>query len=331
VLAAEQPNEGAVHVLRFPNGNRALCVTEDVERDSNTGALLARLKLDVPSRPVIVVCGGADDLVGRRLRHVESVLGAAVALAAGAHGAAVVDGGTAAGVMAVIGSARKHREKAMPLLIGVAPSERIGEVEDPLEDIARFEAHHTHFVLARSDSWGGETGLMFRVADSLAGPKRAVVVLAGGGDVAAKEVLEAVQRGWPVIVLSRSGGLAKDLANVWRRTQPSMWRAVRWFRSVRAQAHLLIQRDSEATLRPIARDGDLRLFGDHDAPELARWLAWEFSDDEALKDGWRLYASTTIERPSCAVGLDDSKSRSSFWASSQRVSRWRSIKSAETH
>lgn len=277
---------GARRVLRFPNGNEAICVAADADDDRDPRRLLDQLELPrVAVRPVIVVCGGADDLIGKPLDLAESVVGPAVVHAAGVSNAAVVDGGTASGVMAVIGRAREHRVAAMPLLIGVAPIGRIGQEADTHADIARFEPHHSHFVLADSTSWGGETGLLFRVATTLAGEAPAVLVLVGGGAIAKKETLEAVRRDWPVIVVHGSGGFADDLARAVESDRPSQ-NPLRWIRGLRRRSMLR----SDADLRRVVRDGDLQIFNQRESGGLAQWIAWELSGDQVLKDAWRTFA-----------------------------------------
>ena len=248
-------------------------MAESTEDRFDAGPLLTRLGLPTePSRPVIVVCGGADDLVGDALAHVQQVLGAGVARAAEAVGAVIIDGGTDTGVMAVVGAAREYHEAAMPWLVGVAPSGLVTEEDDSDHDLARLEPHHTHFVLANSATWGGETGLMFRIANAIAGRATAAVLLAGGGSISTAETLEAVRRRWPVIVLEGSGGFADELAEAWRRAQ----------RRPTAIA--------DATLHRIVRDGDVRLFNKTESGGLARWLAWALSCDQVLKDGWLTFA-----------------------------------------
>jgi hypothetical protein len=159
--------------------------------------------------PVIVVCGGADDLNGRALAIAESVLGRAVAGAAEAAGAVVVEGGTASGVMQLLGEARRERPAAIPVLVGVAPAGQVlddgaaGQAGTPLD------RHHTHFVLADGEEWGSETGVLFDVAEALSGETRAVVVVAGGGEVTRAETLEAVRRGLPVFVIEGTGGAGR--------------------------------------------------------------------------------------------------------------------------
>jgi hypothetical protein len=243
----------------------------EARRESeDAAALLGVLGLaDRSARPVIVVCGGAALLTGEHLRLTESVLGPAVAWAARDSGAAVVDGGSATGVMAVVGEASEVARSADPLLVGVAPRGRI-QFPGSDEEQVDLESHHTHFVLAHSDEWGGERRLLFRVAARLAGTCRIVVVLAGGGPQAAEEALEAVRRRWPIIVLKGTGGLADELAET-APVEPT---------------------EVDAAVRHrILRDGDVQVFAERDPAALARRLGWELHDAALLKDAWQTFAA----------------------------------------
>jgi TRPM family ion channel/conflict system pore-forming effector with SLATT domain/uncharacterized protein DUF4231 len=255
--------------VRFENGNQALLVADDGGADARR--LVARLGISVDGpRPVIVVCGGANDLADDGLARAKRVLGPAVVSAARLTGAALVDGGTAAGVMAVVGEARADDGNDLSALVGVAPAGRVtypGATEIADGDRTPLEANHTHFVLARSAEWGGETELLAEVAEAIAGHSRVVMVLAGGGDVALAEAGEAVRRGWPVFVLEGTGGTADNVAASSRKST------------------------AEPELREIVREGDVRLFAGDEPAQLARRLAWELQDEPVLKDAWRTFAT----------------------------------------
>jgi hypothetical protein len=263
------PGASGPQRIRFENGNHALLLTEDA--GSDPGGLLARLGFSVDeARPVIVVCGGADDLTKEPLARAKRVLGPAVVSAARLTGAAVVDGGTEAGVMSVMGKARAEDGNDLPALVGVAPAGRVtypGASETANGERTPLEANHTHFVLAQSAAWGGETELLVEVAEAIAGQSRVVMVLAGGGDVAQAEVREAVRRDWPVFVLEGTGGTAESVAKSSRTST------------------------AEPELREIVREGDVRPFAGDDPAQLARRLAWELQDEPVLKDAWRTFAT----------------------------------------
>ena len=288
------PGVNGPHRVQFENGNHALLVREDAASDPRR--LLARLGFPVDEpRPVIVVCGGANDFAKGALPRAKRVLGPAVVSAAKLTGAALVDGGTAAGVMAVMGEARAERGDAISALIGVAPAGRVtypGATETANGERTQLEANHTHFVLAQSAAWGGETELLVEVAEAIAGQSRVVMVLAGGGDVARAEVLEAVRRGWPVFVFEGTEGTAASVAALWHtHREPRTPVGARLLLTPFRRRPPELSSIAELDLREIVREGDVRPFADDDPAQLARRLAWELQDEPVLKDAWRTFAT----------------------------------------
>ncbi|HET9080544.1 MAG TPA: hypothetical protein VFO01_08510, partial [Trebonia sp.] len=110
--------------MSFGNGNRARL---SEARSDGAVDVIERMGLAAParSRPVIVVCGGADDLADAGLERAEAMIGAGVAAAAEVTGAVLVDGGTDSGVMRLTGRARARWPDALPVLAGVAPAGRV--------------------------------------------------------------------------------------------------------------------------------------------------------------------------------------------------------------
>jgi hypothetical protein len=219
--------------------------------------------------PVLVVCGGADDLTGGELGRAQQMLGAAVPSAAAVCGATVVDGGTSSGVMGVTGAARARRPDALPVLLGVAPLGQISYPGGPAGDRVSLEPNHSHFVLAQSSEWGGETRLLIDLATALADGDPVVMVVAGGGSVATAEVLAAVRRGWPVFIIERTGGLADRLGSL-RAAQQAV---------------------EDPELREIVETGDLRLIAGEGPEDLTRQLSWELQNEPVLKSAWQEFAA----------------------------------------
>jgi hypothetical protein len=250
--------------------------------DPEATELLARLDLE-PGRPVVVVAGGAKTLAGDAHDLAAGAVGPAIARAAAVTGAAVVDGGTAAGIMAIVGEATQRADDEGIVLLGVAPGGCVtypGSSPETRVDGAALEPNHSHFVLADSAEWGGETTLLFEMSEALAAGEPILMVVAGGGEVTTEEVLEAARRRWPIFVLVGSGGAADRLAAAWRAVhQP------RRGRPSSAEEH------PDRVLQEIVRDGDLRLYERPDPGELARQLAWELQDVEVLKLAWRSFAT----------------------------------------
>lgn len=86
---------GLTAEIRFGNGNRASAylATGDAREAISRLGLAPR----DPGRPVLLVCGGADDLAGADLARASQLLGPAIAAAAEVTGAVIADGGTASG------------------------------------------------------------------------------------------------------------------------------------------------------------------------------------------------------------------------------------------
>jgi hypothetical protein len=201
-------SDGAVPVT-FPNGRTALVA--QVAASSRHRDLVERLALPAAGA-VIVVVGAADSLPPELVPHLSVLFFRALVTAAEHAGAVVVDGGTDAGVMAVTGEAVAEGEGIV--LVGVAPSAKVSYPGQPGDaEAAALEPNHSHFLLVDGADWGGETKTMFALADGLvARSAKAVGLVVGGGQVARNEVLEMVRRGWPVVVIAGTGGLADGIA-----------------------------------------------------------------------------------------------------------------------
>jgi SLOG in TRPM, prokaryote len=200
--------------VAFPNGAKARAVR--VRRSEELPAALLELGLGGP-RPVLVLVGGAGGLNDADEDRLRPLFTGTLAPLAEASGASVVDGGTDAGVMRLMGRARAGLEAAFPL-IGVAADGTVSLPggPPPRPDAAPLEPHHTHFVLVPGSEWGDEARWLVRVASALAGGAPSVTVLVNGGDVAWEDVSRSVEAGRPVIAVSGSGRAADALAGALR-------------------------------------------------------------------------------------------------------------------
>jgi len=286
-------------MVTFENGRRAVVVETGAAGDP--GEVLTQLGLH-PGRPVIVVVGGADTLTDDAHRLAKRIVAPALARASTVTGAAIVDGGTDSGIMAIVGEAFPERGDEN-VLLGVAPARRValpGSLSGENEGRAALEPNHTHFALADSDEWGGETALLVELSEALAGPAPIAMVAAGGGEAAKHEVLHATRHGWSIFLVVGTGGLADELATAWRalrepeprelpeilgkqiaRVLPERWRR----RKQAANVH------SDDALEEVIRTGDIRLYDEADPNELARRLAWELQDYDVLKLAWTSFAT----------------------------------------
>ncbi|MGH2819749.1 MAG: DUF4231 domain-containing protein, partial [Actinomycetota bacterium] len=256
--------------------------------DSDPDDVLRHLGIGSDGRPTIVVVGGAGTLDARQLEVVSRLVGPAVARAASAVGAAVVDGGTDAGVMRVVGDAATHIGQPRFPLVGIAPAPLVaqGGAHGSGEEVP-LEPHHTHFVLVETGRWGGETGLLTRIAASIARESPVAVVAAGGGKVTRRELLEATRMGWPIFPVVGAGGTPE-----WIASHPVAEGAPR--RGTGAAGRRRRRRPASGAddpeTREILRAGDVRPIASDDALDLERRLTWELRGPPELKEAWLAFA-----------------------------------------
>lgn len=195
--------------LTFSNGLRADAIR--VNNSSELPSALRELGIRYP-RPALVLVGGAGgmseaDLTKLRSLFVESLVPVIQTL-----GAAVVDGGTDAGVMRLMGEARAVTSAMFPLIgVSAAGTVVLPNTATSNPDAAPLEPHHTHFVLVPGDQWGDESPWLSDTAGALADGKPSVTVLVNGGAIAWKDVSESVKARRFVVVVAGSGRTANKL------------------------------------------------------------------------------------------------------------------------
>lgn len=168
-------------------------------------AALAQLHLAQPC-PVLAVVGAADSLDPALNAPLAALLTETCAPLLTRLAAVAVDGGTDAGVMALLGQARQRRG-GFPLL-GVAAR---GTVRLPGESGsgAALEPNHSHFVLAPGQCWGDETPWLAESASLLAKGCGQATLVIGGGSVTARDIAASLAAGRPTVLLAGSGGAAE--------------------------------------------------------------------------------------------------------------------------
>ena len=137
------------------------------------------------------------------------------------HGAMLIDGGTAAGIMKLLGDAvhphapsdRRTSSVEPPLLVGFAPEPLVsypGATRD-LPDMVDLDPNHPYHVLVHdAREWGGEVEAMLGVLDHLqrVAGLPTLGLLINGGRIALMEAHQGVSRGRPLIVLGGTGRAA---------------------------------------------------------------------------------------------------------------------------
>ncbi|MGY3089020.1 hypothetical protein ACVWYF_002060 [Hymenobacter sp. UYAg731] len=267
----------AIATSARPPARAALPTSQDTATD-----ILSALSLG-PYKAVLVVAGSADSLDAQLAPKLAQFFDRAVAQAAIEAGALVVDGGTQAGVMELMGAGVASRGFQTTLL-GVAPKGLVVYPDGPATGVA-LEPNHSHFVLVEGNEWGTETKLMYQLVAALAAPGGqgaseppsaargsvpAVVLLVGGGPGALGEMLAAVRQRRLIVAVEGSGGLADELAAAWpTRDAPT----------------------DNAALAEILAEGTLRFYPvSGSVAGLERLLVRELGANHVLLQAWETFA-----------------------------------------
>lgn len=194
--------------LTFANGRTARAVY--VQTRAELPIALSQIGLR-HSTPALVIIGGASNLSSADYQRLENLFVELLAPLAEELGMVVIDGGTDAGVMQLMGVARAKTGASFPL-VGVAP---MGKVQIPGNPNAAhpLEPHHTHFVLVPGSQWGDESPWIAETASVLSDTAPSVTILMNGGNVSLKDVQESVSEERMVIVIAGTGRLADQIAD----------------------------------------------------------------------------------------------------------------------
>jgi hypothetical protein len=257
-----QPQE-----IVFPNSNGAKLVS--VSRGTPMAGLIEPLGISSPKNLILLI-GGADKLDEKLTSRLTQLLSRGIARAAADAEALIIDGGTQAGVMQIMGQSIADRGRKSSLL-GVAPAGKVTYPGGPPvtgNDSAPLDPNHSHFVLVDGKEWGSETKTLFELAAAFKVPVLAVLV--NGGAIAKDELLQSVRRSWPVIVIEGSGRLADEVAVL--KKQPSQI--------------------EDPTLAEIVEEGDLRIFPITGALEdFEPMILSQSPNIKLLHDAWQQFAT----------------------------------------
>jgi SLOG in TRPM, prokaryote len=181
---------------------RAAQVRTEGELDEALAALA------LPPGPVVLLYGGAGKVEARHRERIGRFFASSLLPAVAGLRGIVIDGGTDAGVMRLVGDARE--KIADPIrIVGVAP---IDKVRVPgSAGTTELAAGHTDFVLVPGAEWGTESRWLPRIASQLSsGP--VATVLVNGGPIALQELEESLDHEGRILVVDGTGRAADDVA-----------------------------------------------------------------------------------------------------------------------
>jgi hypothetical protein len=195
------------YTIRFPNGLQALAVLS--EETPDIPALVKALELPSQPRGLLVLSGGAglmDEESSARMHSFFQTLAGIVK----SRQLMVIDGGTSAGIMALVGEALSEEGRSA-IHIGVVPAKAEVDSEGKIaEDI--LEPHHTHFVLVETNEWGREVTAMYGLVEYFSKNTPSAILLINGGGLSLQEIQHGVRQGHIIVIFAGSGRLADEIA-----------------------------------------------------------------------------------------------------------------------
>ncbi len=165
-------------------------------------------------REVVVLVGGAGGLDDTAAQALASLMRDVVVPIVADRDGVVVDGGTDAGVMRLIGRARAGAGATFPLVgVAAAGTVTLPGGDPPQPDAADLEPHHTHVLLVPGTEWGEEAPWIADVAGVLADGRPSVTVLVNGGSIAYQDAARSLAAGRVLVVVAGSGRTADVIAD----------------------------------------------------------------------------------------------------------------------
>lgn len=169
------------------------------------------------SRPTLVLIGGASGLTEQDAEQLKTLFQEVICPLAEASGWSVIDGGTDAGVMRLIGQAYQKTQCTFSLLGVVVQDKAItpGTTHAVDEDAADLEPHHTHFLLVPGQQWGDESAWIAQAAALLSSENASATIVINGGEITLKQdIPNSLKHQRPVLVLAGTGRTADRVAAV---------------------------------------------------------------------------------------------------------------------
>lgn len=242
--------------------------------ETSIAGVIEELDID-GSPPVLLVLGGAERLGKTVAREFERTLRLGVAPLLADMRGIVITGGTDSGVMRSVGEVFGELGGSCRLL-GVAPQGKI--VREPTsnerkQDRVRPAPNHDDIVLAQGDDWGCELDALVDLTERLSEHSSVLVLIVGGGDHTADELRRVRERGWPVLILTGSGGRAD---RIYRNSRFRYSRQLRWLLKLRRLPPRALFRSPRDT--PEWQDQtEFRKVNDYQA--IRRSILWRFQGE----------------------------------------------------
>ena len=168
-------------------------------------------------RMTLVIVGGASGLDDDQQTQLDGLFHRVLAPLAQEMQLYVIDGGTDAGVMRLMGKARTAINGDFPL-IGVAPRSLVNLPDNPVDhpDASTLEPNHTHCLLVPGEQWGDESPWISEIATHLSNRHESMTILINGGSVTVQDAYASVAAGREIVIVAGSGRIADDIVKALR-------------------------------------------------------------------------------------------------------------------
>lgn len=207
----DYPRKG---IVRFPGGWNARVFFVQSPAD------LTDVLEDLGSfRALLILCGGAGGMSNEDLHRVRPHLIEGLTPWVTRERIAILDGGTASGVMALVGEGAARYGISAPL-IGVCPAAKVSWPGNPNPRAeAELEPHHSHFILTPGEEFGAESEFLYALAEVLGKQVPSLGLVINGGRITYQETLFNVRQGRPIVIFRGSGRAADVIAEAWEKGQ----------------------------------------------------------------------------------------------------------------
>jgi len=171
-------------------------------------------QLGVPQfRPTLVLVGGASRMSASDLQNLNHLFKEAIVPTIQALNAVVVDGGTDAGVMKMMGQAYAELEATFPLVgVAVANLTLLPGTKPFNPEATPLDSNHTHFILVPGSNWGDDSPWIADVATFVAADCPSLTILINGGEITFDDAAHSLLHERPILVVAGSGRTADQFA-----------------------------------------------------------------------------------------------------------------------
>ena len=196
--------------------------------------VLEVMRLEKMPKGILSITGGTGKFPAELEQQTRIIIESAIVPLAYEYNLMVIDGGTNAGVIQIIGDAVEKARSIYPQVIGSeAPSEFTSRpplvgfaprpkvlapsIEQIEENSVSLDQNHTYFILISDvEDWGGEVEYMFSFIEYLVLEQNipALQIIFNGGRITIKEVHYAVLQHRPVLLLEGSMRAVEVIAAV---------------------------------------------------------------------------------------------------------------------